>query len=135
VDSGRRRETPTTGVPWAPPVGGAKETAARNSGRSGLGWKRTTRQQEGRDSEKGILQHYGAKAHPNSGAGSIPFDGSTGEAVIEVKDAAKTFRLDLTYLKRLRREAARSGKQGVLVVKFPGMLVECRILPPRKISE
>lgn len=100
-----------------------------------MGWERRTRQQEGRYSEKAILKHYDARTHPNSGAGSIPFDGSTDDEIIEVKDAAKTFRLDLTYLRRLRAEAAKSGKQGVIVVKFPGMLVECRILPPGSLGE
>lgn len=96
-----------------------------------MGWKRRTRQQEGRHSEAKILKRYGAKAHPNSGAGSIPFDGSTQHSVIEIKDAVKTYRMDHTYLRRLRTVAGRSGKQAILVVKFPDMIVECRILPLR----
>ena len=100
-----------------------------------MGWQRRTRQQEGRHSEKAVLKRYGAKAHPNSGAGSIPFDGSTQHSVIEVKDAVSTFRLDVKYLRRLRTAAGRQGKQGILVVKFPGMLVECRILPPRSYED
>lgn len=52
-----------------------------------------------------------------------------------MKDAAKTFRLEHAYLRRLRTAAARAGKQGVIVVQFPDMVVECRILPLRSAGD
>lgn len=129
VDTGGRKETDHSRVPWAPPAGEAEGDAGRNGVRTGIGWHRPTRQEEGRRTEPSVLKQYGARAHPNSGAGKIPFDGSNEEAVIEVKDAVRSHTISHAYLRRLRKEAAGAGKQGIYVIKFPDMILECRILP------
>ena len=67
------------------------------------------------------------KGHPNSGAGKIKYDGSDDDCVMEVKDAAKSFTLNRTYLESLFKNAARQGKEAVLVVEFPDLVVEAVI--------
>jgi len=69
----------------------------------------------------------GARAHPNSGAGRIKFDGSDDETVIEVKDARKSFTLNAAYLLDLFKVAARQGKSAVLVVNFPTIIATITI--------
>ena len=59
------------------------------------------------------------KAHPNSGAGRIKFDGSNDDKVVEVKTAAKSFTLSQVYVLDLFRTAARQGKEAQLIVEFP----------------
>lgn len=95
----------------------------------GLPWRPRTRQEQGRASEAQQLKRRGAKVHPGSGSGVIPFDGSTDIEVIELKDVATSFTLNAKYIKRLFIEAARTGKQGVLVIHFRsiGMTLECTI--------
>ena len=92
-----------------------------------LPWKPRSRQEEGRKTEKGTLKRYGVRGHPNSGAGKIKYDGSNDECVMEVKDAAKSFTLNRTYLDSLFKNAARQGKEAVLIVEFPDLVVEARI--------
>lgn len=77
--------------------------------------------------EKQTLKREGVRAHPNSGAGSIKFDGSDDDTVMEVKDAERSFTLNRSYLMSLFKYAARQGKDAVLVVEFPDMTVEARI--------
>lgn len=67
------------------------------------------------------------KGHPNSGAGKIKYDGSNEDCVMEVKDAAKSYTLNRTYLDSLFKNAARQGKEAVLIVEFPDLVVEARI--------
>lgn len=47
--------------------------------------------------------------------------------MIEVKDASKTFALGLSYVVRLFQNATRQGKDALLIVRFPGYDVECKI--------
>lgn len=67
------------------------------------------------------------KAHPNSGAGKIKYDGSNDDCVMEIKDAAKSFTLNRVYLDSLFKAAARQGKEAVLIVEFPDLVVEATI--------
>lgn len=46
---------------------------------------------------------------------------------MEVKDASKSFTLNRTYLDSLFKTAARQGKEAVLVVEFPDLVVEAVI--------
>jgi hypothetical protein len=62
-----------------------------------------------------------------SGAGSIRFDGSDREELVEVKDAVKSFTLKATLLRDLRKHAARQGKEPLLLIKFPEFTAEVRI--------
>ena len=77
--------------------------------------------------EKQTLKREGARAHPNSGAGSIKYDGSREDAVIEVKDAERSHTLSRTYLMSLFKTAARQGKDAVLIIEFPDLTVEAHI--------
>ncbi len=92
-----------------------------------LPWKPRSRQEQGRQTERGTLKRYGVKGHPNSGAGKIKFDGSDEDCVMEVKDAAKSYTLNRAYLESLFKTAARQGKEAVLVVEFPDLVVEAVI--------
>lgn len=123
-----------TDLPWQGQVQGRGEDELSDTGEdaessiaSTLPWKPRTRQEQGRQTEKATLKRRGAKGHPNSGAGSIKYDGSTQEEVIEVKDAVKSFTLNRDYLMSLFKHAARQSKQAVLVVEFPDLTVEARI--------
>ena len=87
----------------------------------GLPWKPRTRQEQGRQTEKKTLKEHGMKSHPASGAGSIKYDGSNDDVVMEVKDADKSHRLDGKYLEGLYKNAIRQGKDPVMVVNFRGV--------------
>ena len=93
----------------------------------GLGWSTTSPQQAGRDSEAKTLKALGARQHPNSGAGRIKYDGSTDTAIVELKEAARSYQLRSSYVEDLFRHAARQGKDATLVVRFPDYMVTCRI--------
>lgn len=67
------------------------------------------------------------RGHPNSGSGKIKYDGSDDDCVMEIKDAAKSFTLNRTYLMALFKNAARQGKEAVLIVEFPDLVVEAKI--------
>lgn len=62
-----------------------------------------------------------------SGAGSIKGDGSDENRVYEVKDANKSFTVSLNDVITLYTQAAKRGKEGVLVIEFPGYTVEATI--------
>jgi hypothetical protein len=82
-------------------------------------WKRRTRQQEGRVTEKSILKERGALIHPNSGAGSIKEDGHDEDNLYEVKDtASKSFTLKMAELFRSYVRACRQGKTAVWIIYF-----------------
>ena len=93
----------------------------------GLPWKPRSRQEDGRATEKKVLKRHGVRGHPNSGAGKIKYDGSDEDRVVEVKDAAKSFTLNRTYLDALFKNAAKQSKQAVLIVEFPDLTVEAII--------
>ncbi len=65
-----------------------------------------------------ILRQRGAKQHPGSGSGSIAFDGSTADDLIEVKDARKSFTLKASYVERFWKTAIRRRLRPVIVVYF-----------------
>lgn len=96
-------------------------------GDDGPAWSPPTRQVQGRVTEKKWLKARGAKVHPNSGAGRIKDDGHDEDSIYEVKDANKTFVVNAKEMAALRKRAAQVGKQGVLVIKFPGFVMECFI--------
>ena len=90
-------------------------------------WQPRSRQEDGRSTEKKVLKRYGVRSHPASGAGSIKFDGSDEERVVEVKDAAKSYTLNRTYLDSIFKYAAKQGKAAVLIIEFPDLVVEATI--------
>ena len=83
-----------------------------------VGWKPPSRQVAGRKTERDILKDVGARAHPNSGAGKIKYDGSDDEAVYEVKDMSKSFTLVAADLFASFVHASRQGKRMVWLVYF-----------------
>lgn len=82
-----------------------------------LPWKPRSRQEQGRQTEAKVVK-IGLRAHPNSGAGSIKYDASDDETLVEVKDANKSYTISAAYVEDLFRVATRQGKQAVLVIKF-----------------
>jgi len=97
-------------------------------------WSVPSRQVQGRVTEKDILKKRGIKNHPNSGAGSIKYDGSDNETIVEVKDANKSYTLKGKELGDLYRHAAKEGKDGVFIIRFTDGLpanhvAEIRIIP------
>ena len=92
-----------------------------------LPWRADTPQIKGRKSEKKILKRLGIRQHPNSGAGRIKFDGSNEDAVVEVKDANKSFTMNASYLNSIYVNAIKQSKDAVLLIQFPELTVECII--------
>ena len=88
-----------------------------------------TRQVEGMVSEKKAAKKRGAKLHPRSGAGTIKWDASTDDELIEYKDAAKTITVNGKYLEKLFRDASAQGKDAIFVVTFgeANIILEGRI--------
>lgn len=91
-----------------------------------LPWKPRSRQEQGRQTEAKVVK-IGLRAHPNSGAGSIKYDASDDETLVEVKDANKSYTLNAAYLEDLFKTAARQNKTAVMVVKFPNIIIEAII--------
>lgn len=97
-------------------------------------WSVPTRQVQGRQTERELLTKRGKRVHPNSGAGRIKYDGSDDDEVIEVKDAAKGFRLVGRDLLQFHQHAAREGKDAVWYITFEGLdgwVAEVRLVPAR----
>ena len=92
-----------------------------------LPWTADTRQVQGRKSEKKILKKLGIRQHPNSGAGKIKFDGSNEDAIVEVKDANKSFTMNAAYLNSIYTTAIKQSKDAVLLIQFPDLTIECLI--------
>jgi hypothetical protein len=92
-------------------------------------WRTKTPQEKGRQTETRILREQGVRAHPGSGSGSIRFDGSTDTDLVEIKEAKKSLHLTLSYLQVLSRTAIRQSKDVLLIIKMPGIRMECRIYP------
>ena len=84
----------------------------------GLPYPVRTRQRDGAVTEKKVLRERGARQHPRSGAGSIKEDGSTEDALIEVKDANLVFGLKGADLMQSFRRGAQQGKDAVWVIRF-----------------
>ncbi len=83
-----------------------------------LPWATTTRQREGRLTEKKKAKELGAKAHPASGALRIKHDASDDLTLYEIKDANKTHTVKATELMSVWREATMAGKEAVYLVTF-----------------
>lgn len=90
-------------------------------------WQPRTPQSHGKQAEQAVLREMGARAHPGSGSGSIRFDGSTVDDLIEIKHAKKTINLALAYLEILLQTAIRQQKTARLIIKFPGLRLECTL--------
>ena len=99
------------------------------SGDDGLfPFKRQTPQVKGRKNEIKLAKEYGARPHPNSGAGRIKDDASTDGEVFEFKQANKTHTVNANELEALRKRASREGKDAYYVVEFGnGVLIEGRV--------
>ena len=87
--------------------------------------KRLTPQQQGRKNERKLAKRYGAREHPNSGAGRIKDDASSDDAVFEFKKANKSHTVKLDDLKAIHRRAHREGKEPFYVIEFAdGVVLE-----------
>lgn len=86
-----------------------------------------TRQVEGRASEVKQAKKYGARVHPNSGAGHIKDDASTEEIIYEFKDSMKTHTLKGEELEALFKRAAQQGKEARYVILFNSSNLEATI--------
>ena len=83
-----------------------------------VAWRKRTRQEEGRKTEKVIAKKRGAKVHPASGALRIKNDASDKEKLYEVKDANKTYTLKGSELLSLWKNAIVQMKEPVFIVYF-----------------
>lgn len=83
-----------------------------------IGWSPRSRQKEGELTERKIVKERGGRVHPRSGAGSIKWDGSSDEEVMEIKDANITHTLNGQMLDDLFRKAMKLGKSPVYIVQF-----------------
>lgn len=92
-----------------------------------LPWAKDTPQKKGRREEKTILKARGYRPHPGSGSGSIPFDGSDENDLVEVKDAAKSFTFNLNYIDRFYKTAVRQGKRPVFILQIGPYLINMNI--------
>lgn len=88
---------------------------------------KNTRQVEGRKSEVRQAKKYGARLHPNSGAGNIKDDASNSDTIFEFKDVAKTHQLTGASLDGLFRRAVRQGKEAQYIVLFQDVGLEAVI--------
>ena len=84
-------------------------------------------QVKGRKNEAPRAKKIGARLHPNSGAGTIKFDMSTDDAVIEMKTANKSYTMNQKYLESIFQNAVRQGKDAVLLIEFPDLVVTAHI--------
>lgn len=112
-------------IPWTSRI--PEEDERGRAASSSPRWKAATRQEVGRTSERKRLKERGAKVHPNSGAGRIKFDGSDENFIIEHKDATQSFTVNKRLIEALHKEAARQGKDGMLIIQFGEYQVECLI--------
>ena len=92
-----------------------------------LPWKVATAQERGKKAEKPFAKKIGARIHPNSGAGSIQFDMSTDNDVVELKTAEKSFALNAKYLERIYQFAIQQGKEARIVIVFPNVTITAHI--------
>ena len=65
-----------------------------------------------------MLRKRGARLHPNSGAGSIKWDGSDEDFLYEVKTTRRSFTMNGAMLAKMFRDAVQQGKQPKLLVRF-----------------
>ena len=91
---------------------------AESTTRNKVAWRKRTRQEEGRKTEKVIAKKRGAKVHPASGALRIKNDASDKEVLYEIKDANKTYTLKGSELLSLWKNAIVQMKEPVFVVYF-----------------
>lgn len=100
-----------------------------------LAWKAKATdspQVKGRKEEKKYLKEKGVRLHPNSGALSIKYDGSTEHSIVEMKDASKSYAMTAKYVGDLFKHASKQSKDAILIIQFPEHIVECAIVRRRK---
>lgn len=83
-------------------------------------WQPRTRQKQGDKTEKEVVTKKGGRVHPRSGAGSIKDDGSTDDAILEVKDANLVHTISGRDLAALFKRATRKGKRAEYIIYFQG---------------
>jgi hypothetical protein len=88
-----------------------------------LPWRPSTRQQDGRATEKRLLRERGARNHPASGAGKIKDDGSDDEHLYEVKDANASHTVKGDDLLALYQRGIRQGLVPVYLIRFGNGLI------------
>jgi len=92
-----------------------------------LPWAKRTPQTRGRETEKRIMKKAGGRSHPNSGSGGIKWDGSTDDALVEIKEAGKTHAVGGRMLSDLLSAANAQGKDAYYVIQFPGIRLTGKI--------
>ena len=115
------RERKASGARQIPWLSGIEQGNSGNNKRkpnSEARWKKTTRQKEGRKTEKTIAKKRGAKLHPASGALRIKHDASDTEKIYEIKDANKTYTMNGKELLTLWKRGALELKEPVFVIYF-----------------
>ena len=118
VDRRKRETGRARQIPWL--LGREPADAGENSGKpkSEPRWKKRTRQEEGRQTEKTIAKKRGANLHPASGALRIKHDASDKETLYEIKDANKTYTMNGNELLTLWKRGALELKEPVFVIYF-----------------
>lgn len=117
VDKRRREDSRDRKIPW---LADGKPTGAGNDSQkdSPHKWKKRTRQEEGRKTEKEIAKKRGARVHPASGALRIKNDASDNERLYEIKDANKTYTIKGSEVLALWKRAMVELKEPLFVVYF-----------------
>lgn len=92
-------------------------------------WSTSSRQVQGRKSEKKNIEARGGRVHPMSGAGSIKADGSDEQHLYEHKDANKSYTMKAQEIEDLARTAYRQGLDPVFIVQFndPRIRIICTV--------
>ncbi len=119
VDRRKRKDSGAGKLPWlAQRQSEGTPQVGKEDSRSRPRWRKRTRQEEGRQTEKELAKKRGAKVHPASGALRIKNDASTKEILYEIKDANKTYTLKGSELQSLWKNAIKQLKDPVFVVYF-----------------
>lgn len=118
VGERRREGSRARKIPWL--AGTEQGSAGDNQASAGskLPWRKATRQEEGRKTEKTIAKKRGAKVHPASGALRIKNDASDADTIYEIKDANKTYTIKGSELLALWKRASMELKEPLFVVYF-----------------
>jgi hypothetical protein len=81
-------------------------------------WSPRSRQTTGNQTEKQIIKKRGGRSHPMSGAGSIKWDGSTEDSLLEIKSAKVTHSIKGKMLRDLLADANKQGKDALYIIHF-----------------
>lgn len=117
VDKRRREDNRGRKIPWLAD-GKSAGTGRDKKQDSAHKWRKRSRQEEGRKTEKEIAKKRGARVHPASGALRIKNDASDKEKLYEIKDANKTYTIKGSEVLALWKRAMLELKEPLFVVYF-----------------